>query len=160
MKYLSILPDRVSNTYEGKILSLWAIYLYLVLITFRSLVHMFADDAGLNSIASIIVFPVIDNVDPNKIIYMLGSFWGGAQIVFLIFSIIVVIKYKNLLPLIWLLFMLDNVLRLITLYLHYPGSEYTTSTAPGSFFGTLVMFLFTFIMFYLSILKKKEIYGS
>ena len=81
MSYLSILPDKVSNTYEGKTLSLWAMYIYLTVMTFRSLVHTFADDAGLNSIASIIVFPLIDDLDPNRIIYLFGSLWGGAQIV-------------------------------------------------------------------------------
>ena len=73
MSYLSILPDKVSNTYEGKTLSLWAMYLYLIAMTFRSLVHTFADDAGLNSIASIIVFPFIDDLDPNRLSYLLKN---------------------------------------------------------------------------------------
>ena len=160
MSYLSILPDKVSNTYEGKTLSLWAMYLYLIAMTFRSLIHTFADDAGLNSIASIIVFPFIDDLDPNRIIYLFGSLWGGAQIVYLAFSIIVILKYKNLLPLVWLFFAFDNILKLGVLQLRYPGSEYTTSTAPGGIAGTFIMLLFTLIMFYLSILKKKEIHGS
>ena len=160
MSYLSILPDKVSNTYEGKTLSLWAMYIYLIVMTFRSLVHTFADDAGLNSIASVIVFPFIDGLDPNRIIYLFGSLWGGAQIVCLAFSIIIVLKYKNLLPLVWLLFIFDNILKLSVLQLRYPGPEYTTSTAPGGITGTFIMLLFTLIMFYLSILRKKDIHGS
>ena len=91
---------------------------------------------------------------------MFGSLWGGAQIVYLAFSIIVILKYKNLLPLVWLFFAFDNILKLGVLQLRYPGSEYTTSTAPGGIAGTFIMLLFTLIMFYLSILKKKEIHGS
>ena len=42
---------------------------------------MFAQDAGLNSIASIIIFPEVNNLNPNSVIYLIGSLWGGSQIV-------------------------------------------------------------------------------
>ena len=47
---------------------------------------MFAQDAGLNSIASIIIFPV-NNLNPNSVIYLIGSLWGGSQIVVLLYQL-------------------------------------------------------------------------
>ena len=73
MKFLPIFPDEANNNYQGIGLALWFFYLYLVFIAFRSFTHMFAEDAGLNSIASIIIFPVINNLDPNSVIYAMGS---------------------------------------------------------------------------------------
>jgi hypothetical protein len=100
--------------------------------------------------------PVIVDTENNNLPIM----ESGAQIVYLAFSIIVILKYKNLLPLVWLFFASDNILKLGVLQFRYPGPEYTTSTAPGGIAGTFIMLLFTLIMFYLSILKKKEIHGS
>ena len=70
MKFLPIFPDEANNNYRGIGLALWFFYLYLALIAFRSFTHMFAQDAGLNSIASIIIFPVVNNLDPNSVIYL------------------------------------------------------------------------------------------
>ena len=69
MKFLTIFPDEANNNYRGIGLALWFFYLYLALIAFRSFTHMFAQDAGLNSIASITIFPAINKLDPNSVIY-------------------------------------------------------------------------------------------
>ena len=72
----------------------------------------------------------------------------------------ITIKYKSFLPLLWIIFCLDHFMRLLTFALHYPGSEYTTSNAPGGYIGSLVLLGITSIIFYLSLLRKKEVYGS
>ena len=90
---------------------------------------MFAQDAGLNSIASIIIFPEVNNLNPNSVIYLLGSLWGGSQIVVLFISIIILFKYKSLLSLAWLVFVFDNILRIITMTMHNLDQDYFTSTA-------------------------------
>ena len=46
----------------------------MVVNTARSLIHFLAEDAGLNSIANIIVFE--GDPDPNRVIYLFGS-WNG-----------------------------------------------------------------------------------
>ena len=71
MKFQPIFPDEANNNYRGIGLALWFFYLYLALIAFRSFTHMFAQDAGLNSIASIIIFPAINKLDPNSVILSL-----------------------------------------------------------------------------------------
>ena len=72
MKFISLLPTEANNNYQGLKFALWFFYLYLTLVAFRSFTHMFSQDAGLNSIASIIIFPEVNNLNPNSVIYLIG----------------------------------------------------------------------------------------
>lgn len=157
MKFISLLPTEVNNNYHGLKFALWFFYLYLLFVAFRSFVHMFAQDAGLNSIASIIIFPEVNNLNPNSVIYLLGSLWGGSQIVVLFISIIILFKYKSLLSLAWLVFVFDNILRIITMTMHNLDQDYFTSTAPGGLVGTSIMLFVTLFMFFISIIERKQI---
>ena len=157
MKFISLLPTEANNNYQGLKFALWFFYLYLLFVAFRSFVHMFAQDAGLNSIASIIIFPEVNNLNPNSVIYLLGSVWGGSQIVVLFISIIILFKYKSLLSLAWLVFVFDNILRIITMTMHNLDQDYFTSTAPGGLVGTSIMLFVTLFMFFISIIERKQI---
>ena len=157
MKFISPLPTEANNNYQGLKPALWFFYLYLLLVAFRSFTHMFAQDAGLNSIASIIIFPEVNNLNPNSVIYLLGSLWGGSQIVVLFISIIILFKYKSLLSLAWLVFVFDNILRIITMTMHNLDQDYFTSTAPGGLVGTSIMLFVTLFMFFISIIERKQI---
>tara|TARA_Y100000748_G_scaffold161272_1_gene134984 strand:- start:705 stop:1061 length:357 start_codon:yes stop_codon:yes gene_type:complete len=117
---------------------------------------MFAQDAGLNSIASIIIFPEVNNLNPNIVIYFIGSLWGSSQIVVFFISIIFLIKYKSLLSLAWLVFVLDNVLRIISMTMHNLDQNYLNSAAPGGLVGTSVMLFVTLFMFFISIIERKQ----
>ena len=156
MKFLSPLPTEANNNYQGLKPALWFFYLYLLLVAFRSFTHMFAQDAGLNSIASIIIFPEVNNLNPNSVIYFIGSLWGSSQIVVLFISIIFLIKYKSLLSLAWLVFVLDNVLRIITMMMHNLDQNFLNSTAPGGLVGTSLMLFVTLFMFFISIIERKQ----
>ncbi len=156
MKFLSPLPTEANNNYQGLKPALWFFYLYLLLVAFRSFTHMFAQDAGLNSIASIIIFPEVNNLNPNSVIYFIGSLWGSSQIVVLFISIIFLIKYKSLLSFAWLVFVLDNVLRIITMTMHNLYQNFLNSTAPGGLVGTSLMLFVTLFMFFISIIERKQ----
>ena len=117
---------------------------------------MFAQDAGLNSIASIIIFPVVNNLDPNSVIYAMGSLWGGSQIVVFVFLVIILLKYKSLLSIAWLILVADNILRIITMMMHNLEPVYFSSTAPGGFVGTSIMLFVTLIMFFISLIERKQ----
>ena len=156
MKFLSPLPTEANNNYQGLKPALWFFYLYLLLVAFRSFTHMFAQDAGLNSIASIIIFPEVNNLNPNSVIYFIGSLWGSSQIVVLFISIIFLIKYKSLLSLAWLVFVLDNVLRIITMMMHNLDQNFLNSTAPGGLVGTSLMLFVTLLMFFISTIERKQ----
>ena len=156
MKFTSLLHTEANNNYRGLKLALWFFYLYLAFIAFRSFTHMFAQDAGLNSIASIIIFPEVNNLDPNRVIYLIGSLWGGSQIIVLLISIVILIKYKSLLSLVWLIFVFDNILRIMTMMMHNLDQAYLSSSAPGGLVGTSIMFFITLFMFFISIIERKQ----
>ena len=156
MKFISPLPTEANNNYRGLKLALWFLYLYLTFIAFRSFTHMFAQDAGLNSIASIIIFPEVNSLNPNRVIYLIGSLWGGSQIVVLLISIVILIKYKSLLSLTWLIFVFDNILRIITMTMHNLDQAYLSSPAPGGLFGTSIILFVTLFMFFISIIERKQ----
>ena len=117
---------------------------------------MFAQDAGLNSIASNIIFPTINKLDPNSVIYAIGSLWGGSLIVVFVFLVIFLLKYKSLLSIAWLILVADNILRIVTMMIHNLEPEYFTSTAPGGFVGTSIMLFVTLIMFFISLIERKQ----
>ncbi len=98
----------------------------------------------------------VNNLNPNSVIYLIGSLWGGSQIVVLFISIIILIKYKSLLSLAWLVFVFDNILRIITMTMHNLDQDYLTSTAPGGLVGTSVMLFVTLLMFFISTIERKQ----
>ena len=69
-----IFPSEANNGYGGSAIAFYMAFPFMAIFTFRSLVHFLKDDSGVNSIASIIVFP--GSPDPNTVIYMFSSLWG------------------------------------------------------------------------------------
>ena len=55
--FATLLPARASNDFRGGKVPLYGFLLLIAFATFRSSVHFFAPDSGVNSIASIHLFP-------------------------------------------------------------------------------------------------------
>jgi hypothetical protein len=51
----------------------------------RSLIHFLKADSGVNSIATIVLFP--GDLDPNNVIYMFSSLWGTQQLITVVISV-------------------------------------------------------------------------
>lgn len=128
-----LFPHQASNDYRGSSISFWALILICLPITFRSFVHFLKEDSGANSIASIVVFPFEAGApDPNNVIYMYSSLWGGQQLITLFVFVLILVRYRNLIPLAWLLFSLESVFRLVTGLLHPLTPAYVEHTPPGA----------------------------
>ena len=69
-----LLPKVADNNYYGLKVAYYFFIFFMVINTIRSFIHLLAEDAGLNSIANIIVFE--GTPDPNEAIYLFGSLWG------------------------------------------------------------------------------------
>ena len=125
-----ILPSEANNKYLGNGIALFGLIFTTCLMTLRSCVHLLYQDGGLNSIGSIIIFDGIP--DPNQVIYMLGSVWGLQQLIFCLVNIVVLFRYRNLIPLMYILWLLEWLARpLVVGLLHPLGKEYFTGTTPG-----------------------------
>ena len=147
---MSLFPSRLNNRYEGSKIVIYGLYPIFAMYIFRSLIHFLAENSGLVGIATIKQFPITEGLDPNTIIYLFASLWGATQVSLMIILLILFIKYKNLIPLIYLICLLDQCFRLISGYLHPLGQDYYINTPPGVI-SNIPVLLYLIFMFYLSL---------
>ena len=147
---MKLFPSDLNNQYKGSKFVQYGLYPIFAIYIFRSLVHFLAENSGLVGIATIKEFPIIDGLDPNNIIYLFASLWGATQVSLTIILLILFIKYKNLIPLIYLICLLDQCFRLISGYLHPLSEDYYINTPPGVI-SNLPLLLYLIFMFYLSL---------
>ena len=74
-----LLPPVASNAYHGPRVAVIGLALLTALMLFRSGVHLFAPDGGMQSIATMIVFE--GDPDPDRVIRSLASLWGLEQLI-------------------------------------------------------------------------------
>ena len=147
---MSLFPSGLNKQYEGSKIVVYGLYPIFAMYIFRSLVHFLAENSGLVGIATIKEFPIVDNLDPNTIIYLFASLWGATQVSLTIILLILFIKYKNLIPLIYLICLLDQCFRLISGFLNPIGESYYINTPPG-IISNIPILLYLLFMFYLSL---------
>jgi len=147
---MKLFPSNLNNQYRGSKFVQYGLYPIFAIYIFRSLVHFLAENSGLVGIATIKEFPIIDGLDPNNIIYLFASLWGATQVSLTIILLILFIKYKNLIPLIYLICLLDQCFRLISGYLHPLIEDYYINTPPGVI-SNIPLLLYLIFMFYLSL---------
>ena len=152
---MSLFPSKLNNQYEGSKIALYGLYPVFAIYIFRSLVHFLAENSGLVGIATIKVFPISDGLNPNNIIYLFASLLGATQVSLTIVLLILFIKYKILIPLIYLICLLDQCLRLISGYLHPLGEDYYINMPPGVI-SNIPVLLYLILMFYLSLIGSTK----
>ena len=152
---MSLFPSRLNNRYEGSKIALYGLYPIFAMYIFRSLVHFLAENSGLVGIATIKQFPITDGLNPNNIIYLFASLLGATQVSLTIVLLILFIKYNNLIPLIYLICLLDQCLRLISGYLHPLGEDFYINTPPG-IISNIPVLLYLILMFYLSLIGSTK----
>ena len=152
---MKLFPSDLNNQYKGSKFVQYGLYPIFAIYIFRSLVHFLAENSGLIGIATIKEFPITDGLDPNNIIYLFASLWGAAQVSLTIILLILFIKYKNLIPLIYLICLLDQCFRLISGYLHPLSEDYYINTPPGVI-SNIPVLLYLIFMFYLSLRENSK----
>ncbi|MFO7796159.1 MAG: hypothetical protein ACQERB_12070 [Promethearchaeati archaeon] len=139
-----ILPEKAENDYKGyKVAEI--IFLILTIVTIiRSLIHFLAPDGGAGSIATIDL-----GVEGAEIIISIFALWGSSQLLMAIIYLIVFFRYKNLIPLMYILIIAEYIMRIIV-GLIKPFE--TTGIAPGAVWNYIAIPL-ALMMFLLSILE-------
>ena len=155
--YKRLLPDAANNNYLGSKIATYGLAFLLIPLIFRSLVHFFKDDSGVNSIATILTFS--GSPDPNTVIYLFSSLWGGQQLLFVFLAAIVLVRYRSLIPLMFSLFIVECFFRIVSGALHGLGPEYYESRPPGSI-GTYVFLVYGIVMLYLSLKDGRARFGE
>ena len=126
----ALLPDNPS-TYRGPLLPWCFACAYLILITARSLIHLFTDDGGAHSIAT------IDTAVAGgaNIIALFGQ-WGAIQLLLAALLWVLLLRYRGSAALVLLVFTLEPMLRSLAGHLK-PLT--TVGTAPGARYNWLVV---------------------
>jgi len=127
---LNVLIPRVANNdYRGGRIPLYFFLALVAMTTFRSFVHFLREDSGVNSIASIVIFS--GSPDPNHVIYMFSALWGSQQVIMVVLYFIVLVRFRNLIPLMWALMLLEVLFRVGVGLIHPLTPDYYAQTPPG-----------------------------
>ena len=152
---------RDSNNYLGSPIAFYGMILFMLLMTFSAYMHFLQPQYAANEIANIIVFESVFSAyesvpDPNHIIYMAFSLWGLQQVSFIILNVIILFKYRNLIPLMYILWIFTWLMRPLVVSQLYPlTSEYASGITPGKA-GLPFMLFYLLVMLIMSLSQPKD----
>ena len=152
--FAMLFPKIADNNYLGSRLVVYIFIPFLLLMTWRSIIHLFYAEFGLHGIANMIV--IDGSPDPMPVIYAFFSLWGLIQLLFCAFAWVILFRYKSLLPFNILVFLIEWSARVINdSNSHLKFAEYKTGTTPGIESAPYVT-VFLLILFITSLLNRKS----
>ena len=146
------------NNFNGHKIALWGFILFTLLMTWRSILHMFFEKYGFHEIANFL--PIEGDPDPMLLIYRFFSLRGFVQLIFCLVCWVVIFRYRALIPLMYLLWLFEWGFRtfgypLIREDITIQGI-YTLGATPGEVGAPYATFLLI-ILFSLSLVQKNNI---
>jgi len=124
-----LFPRQANNDYRGGKLPLYVYYLVIAQQAFSSVVHYFTHDSGKVRIAGMIHFE--GEPDPNEMVWAIGAVAGVSELIILGLFLVVLWRYRNLIPLMFLVVVLEGILRYGVTVMHPIGPEYFVGTPPA-----------------------------
>jgi hypothetical protein len=146
-----LFPKNANNTFKGHKLALWSLFLYVTKSLFAGLVHMFFSDGGAQSIGSVSLDSFTKG-GAESVITMFGL-WGLEQFVIGLIALIILLRYKSLVPLLWGIYSIEYLGRALS-HLFTPGLV-TEQLPPGAVVDTVLVPL-SIILFLFSIYTTKK----
>ncbi len=103
-----LLPAQADNRVRGSPWPARAFALIAIASTARSCIHLLAPDGGAGSIAGMDL-----NVAGAQGIVFAFALWGSAQLVYALIQLLVALRYRSLVPLMYLLLAFETALRML-----------------------------------------------
>jgi|TARA_B100001094_G_scaffold165741_1_gene160410 hypothetical protein len=152
-----IFPSVADNNFNGQKIALWGFILFTILMTWRSIVHMFFEKYGFHDIGNFLT--IEGDPDPMLLIYRFFSLWGFVQLIFCLVCWVVIFRYRALIPLMYLFWLFEWSFRTFG----YPlirediviQGIYTVGATPGAVGAPYVTFVLI-ILFSLSLIQKNN----
>lgn len=144
-----IFPKNITNDYEGYTIAVYTFLLYSAVSIVRSLIHFFAPDGGAGSIAHIDLSQGGDNI-----IFVFGL-WGSSQLMIAFVQLLVSIRYKSLLPFMYILLFLEYCFRALLGIMKPLVFAAGAGTPPGGYLDKIMIPL-ALIMIVMSLAPKKK----
>jgi hypothetical protein len=143
-----IFPKNIDNHYEGYAIAIYIFLLYSAVSIVRSLIHFFSLDGGASSIAH------IDLSQGGKNIIFVFALWGSSQLILAFIQLLVSVRYKSLLPFMYVLLFLEYCFRFLLGIMKPLIFEAGAGTPPGGYLDKIMIPL-ALIMLILSLMTKK-----
>lgn len=102
----TLLPAQADNTVRGMKLPVYVFTLIAIVSTVRSCIHIFAPDGGAGSIAGMDL-----SVAGAQGIIFSFALWGTSQLIYALIQLIVAFRYRSLVPFMYVLLILETLLR-------------------------------------------------
>ncbi len=145
-----VFPKTIDNNYKGLKIALYIFYVLTIVTLWRSQHHLFAADGGAMSIASI----PLDTFTSDGEMAVIGVFslWGLSQLIIGFIYLAVALRYRTLIPFMYLLMFFEYIMR--TVYIGNFKPIPTLETAPGAI-ANIILIVVVPILFTLSIIERK-----
>jgi hypothetical protein len=104
----SLLPSKADNTINGSKLPVYVFALIAMISTVRSFIHLLSPDGGAGTIAGLDF-----SVSGASGIIFAFALWGSAQLIYALIQLIVAFRYRSLVPFMYVLLILETLLRVL-----------------------------------------------
>ena len=110
-----LIPEIIENKIPSNKFVYYFTWLLVAFNFFRSLEHIFNEDGGAESIAGIPLSTYSTEAATN--IVAIFAQWGFSQLVLSCFLLLIIIKMRELIPLMLIIVALENILRLSLIHI-------------------------------------------
>ena len=130
MKHISsiLLPATADNVIRGAKTPVYFFMLIAVISTVRSLIHLLSPDGGAGSIAGM----DLSVAGANGIVFAF-ALWGSSQLIYALIQLVVVFRYRSLVPLMYVLLILETLLRELVGHMKPVTFRHTPPGAIGNY---------------------------
>jgi hypothetical protein len=104
----ALLPAQADNRIRGMQLPVYVFTLIAMVSLIRSSIHLLAPDGGAGSIAGMNL--AVAGADGIVFAFAL---WGSAQLVYALIQLVVAFRYRSLVPFMYVLLIVETLLRLL-----------------------------------------------
>lgn len=101
-----LLPAKIDNVIRGTKIPFYIFVIYAIVSTVRSCIHLLSPDGGAGTIAGM----DLSVAGADGIIFAF-ALWGSSQLLFALIQLLAVIRYRSLIPFMWLMLALEVLLR-------------------------------------------------
>ena len=147
---IMLFPSSIDNQYRGVKLAQYAFLLITAVTIVRSLIHVFAQDGGAQSIATIPLSAY--SAEAAATVVLMFSLWGLSQLLMGLVYLGVYLKYKSLIPMMYVLLIVEYAMRIVVGQMK---PIVTTGTAPGSV-GNWIMVPVCVVLLVLSLINPNR----
>lgn len=145
-----LFPQTANNDYKGYKIACYAFYAIIATTIVRSCIHMFAPDGGAQTIATIPLATYSSAASDTVI--QIFALWGLSQLIVGFIYTVVAIRYRNLIPLMYLFIAFEYIMREL---LGSMKPIILNGTAPGGSLN-IPMVILALILFILSLRTPKD----